>query len=93
MSRTNRFEDDPDVRWGIVLPPEQRQIRGMQGPEPISAAEFGNFMVHGEEALGHPQSEIPQFEPAGPIELQHLGIAVAHENIRRAGSGEVAEAA
>ena len=78
MSRTIRFEGDPDVKWGIVLPPEQRRIRGMQGPAPVSAASFGNFLARGEEGL----AEERQYDPSEAIVLRHLGVAVANNDFQ-----------
>ncbi len=74
MSRTYRFEGDQDVKWGIALPPEQRKIRGMQGPEPVSAETFGNFLAYGEDGLVKERN----YDPHEPVVLRHLGVAIAH---------------
>lgn len=95
MSRSFKFERDEDVRWGIVLPPELKKICGMQGPPPVNEHTFGQFIVHGEDALVEVPENPSQFDEHEGIVLEHLGVAVAQENLRRQASqsDEIAEAA
>ena len=55
----------------------------MQGPAPVSAASFGNFLARGEEGLAEERrSEERQYDPNEAIVLRHLGVAVANHDFQ-----------